>query len=75
MLDSATKVVPSGYGDGNIKEIITELNKRDGDVVLSIEPHLKVFAGYDAPVMTQVLETLSLYINLAMKPSMQLVMH
>ncbi len=45
---SDLKVVPSGYGDGNIKEIITELNKRDGDVVLSIEPHLKVFAGYDA---------------------------
>ena len=40
------KVVPPGFGDGNIKEILTELNKIDADIVLTLEPHLTVFAGY-----------------------------
>lgn len=41
-----SKIVPSGYGDGNIKEILSILNKSNDDIVLSIEPHLSVFSGY-----------------------------
>ena len=38
-------VVPSGYGDGKIKEILQELNKNDRQYFLSLEPHLGSFAG------------------------------
>ena len=37
------EVVPAGQGDGKLEEVINRLN---GDKVLTIEPHLKVFAGY-----------------------------
>ncbi|MCQ2796216.1 MAG: sugar phosphate isomerase/epimerase [Bacilli bacterium] len=37
------EVVPAGKGDGHLQEIISRLS---GDKVLTIEPHLKVFAGY-----------------------------
>ena len=40
-------VVPSGCGDGGVPEIIEALSKRQGDIVLSVEPHLTVFAGLD----------------------------
>lgn len=40
-------VVPSGFGDGGVPGIIEALSKRQGDMVLSVEPHLKVFAGLD----------------------------
>ena len=36
-------VVPAGYGEGGLKELICSIQK---DTVLTIEPHLKVFAGY-----------------------------
>lgn len=39
-------VVPSGKGDGDIPWIIDRLDSlREGEVVLSIEPHLAVFEG------------------------------
>ena len=38
-------VVPSGCGDGSLNEIIASLSRREGDVVLSVEPHLTVFDG------------------------------
>lgn len=41
-------VVPSGSGDGGVPEIIEALSKRQGDMVLSVEPHLKVFAGLES---------------------------
>ena len=40
-------VVPSGCGDGGVPEIIASLAKRSGEIVLSVEPHLTVFAGLD----------------------------
>ena len=43
---SATgEIVPSGYGDGDIRGIISSIG-RDEDKVLTLEPHLAVFKGY-----------------------------
>ncbi len=40
------EVVPAGFGDGKILEIIKELDKKtDGEMVLSLEPHLGSFEG------------------------------
>ena len=41
------KVVPSGFGDGHIKEIITALHSRGYEGFLSLEPHLGHFDGFD----------------------------
>ena len=38
-------IAPAGKGIGRIPEILSELNKRDGTVVLTLEPHLRVFSG------------------------------
>ena len=38
-------IAPAGRGIGRIPEILSELNKRDGTVVLTLEPHLRVFSG------------------------------
>lgn len=38
------ELVPSGYGDGDIKGLINKLKNKDA--VLTLEPHLKVFDGY-----------------------------
>jgi sugar phosphate isomerase/epimerase len=40
-------VVPSGCGDGSIEDILSALSSRRDDIVLSVEPHLTVFAGLD----------------------------
>lgn len=40
------RVVPAGYGDGHVREILKELDKStDGEMILSLEPHLGSFAG------------------------------
>lgn len=40
------RVVPAGFGDGHVPEILAEINKRvKGDFILTLEPHLKVFDG------------------------------
>lgn len=41
-------VVPAGYGDGRVKEILAELYNRDFEGFLSLEPHLGNFAGFAA---------------------------
>lgn len=41
-------VVPSGYGDGRVKDILAELKKRGFEGFLSLEPHLADFAGFTA---------------------------
>lgn len=42
-------IVPAGHGDGHIPEILSEINKKtDGDFILTLEPHLKVFDGLAA---------------------------
>jgi len=39
-------VVCAGHGDGNVPEILRRLNaERDGEVILTVEPHLTVFKG------------------------------
>lgn len=40
-------VVPSGFGDGALPDIIEAVSRRKGDIVLSIEPHLAVFPGLE----------------------------
>jgi hypothetical protein len=42
-------IVPAGFGDGSIKDILSDLIlNRKFSGFLSIEPHLKVFAGLNA---------------------------
>lgn len=44
MADGA--VVAAGHGDGHLAELLGKLNaEREGDVILTVEPHLTVFAG------------------------------
>lgn len=45
-LYSDYSVVPSGYGDGKVKEILTELYRMGYEGFLSIEPHLGSFVGF-----------------------------
>ena len=40
-----SEVVPAGYGDGNVEEILRRFDKHKKTVILSLEPHLKVFDG------------------------------
>ncbi len=42
-----SSVVPAGKGDGNVKEILQRISLRDGDLILTLEPHLQVFAGLE----------------------------
>ena len=42
-LEETGQVVPAGHGDGNIPALIAQIK---GDKVLTVEPHLKIFAGY-----------------------------
>ena len=44
VISATGELVPAGYGDGRIKELVEKLATRD--VVLSVEPHLAVFKGY-----------------------------
>ncbi len=39
-------VVPAGYGDGNVKEILTRLKADGYSGFLSLEPHLTDFTGF-----------------------------
>ena len=39
------EVVPSGYGDGNVEYVLTELFKNGYEGYLSLEPHLGSFEG------------------------------
>ncbi len=41
-------VVPSGYGDGHVKEILDQLRDSGYHGFLSLEPHLADFAGFSA---------------------------
>ena len=40
------KVVPSGFGDGNVKEILSRLFSKGFEGFLSIEPHMFDFEGF-----------------------------
>jgi len=41
------KVVPSGYGDGRVPEILKALKEADYSGFLSLEPHLAGFKGFE----------------------------
>ena len=43
--DASKTIVPAGKGLGGIPEILRELNKREGQMVLTLEPHLTIFKG------------------------------
>ena len=51
-------VVPSGYGDGNIEYILTELLKSGYDGFLSLEPHLGSFDGLSNLEMGDIMKDL-----------------
>jgi sugar phosphate isomerase/epimerase len=41
-------IVPAGAGEGHVKEALEKIDKMfDGEVVLTVEPHLFKFIGYD----------------------------
>lgn len=40
--------VPTGLGEGKIKEILRELSKDNSKIFISLEPHLSVFEGFHA---------------------------
>lgn len=46
MMDTG-RVVPAGYGDGHVKEILGDLMSRGFDGFLSLEPHLSDFEGFE----------------------------
>ena len=41
------RVVPAGYGDAEFKDILQQFSVLKGERVLSIEPHLANFVGYE----------------------------
>ena len=41
------KVMPAGYGDGHVKEILSDLFENGFDGYLSLEPHLFDFTGFE----------------------------
>ncbi|MDR1538835.1 MAG: sugar phosphate isomerase/epimerase [Clostridiales bacterium] len=47
-LAASKAVVPAGRGDGNVKEILRRFSRKEGERFLVVEPHLKVFSGFEA---------------------------
>lgn len=45
--DNEHRIAPAGKGIGRISDIIKELDKREGKIFLTVEPHLRVFKGLD----------------------------
>lgn len=45
---SDCKVTPAGLGDGNIKSILSDLNKNNYNGFICLEPHLSEFEGFSA---------------------------
>ena len=45
VISKTGQLVPAGEGDGRISELIESI---DSDKVLTLEPHLTIFAGYAA---------------------------
>jgi len=55
VIASTGEIVPAGYGDGMIDTLISMIDPRQ-DTVLTLEPHLRVFAGY-AQIDSQEMKT------------------
>ncbi len=47
------EIVPAGYGDGNILEIVKRIDK---DTTFTVEPHLSAFVGYSDRMDTEKLK-------------------
>lgn len=45
VVSETQEMVPAGYGDGRIDDMLCRIQ---GDTVLTVEPHLSVFKGYSA---------------------------
>ncbi len=45
VIASTGEIVPAGHGDGQIDRLIALIDP-EADVVMTLEPHLRVFAGY-----------------------------
>ena len=45
VISATQEMVPAGYGDGRIDDMLCRIQE---DTVLTVEPHLAVFAGYSA---------------------------
>ena len=45
VISSTEELVPAGYGDGRIDQLVARI-PREVDRVLTLEPHLAVFDGY-----------------------------
>lgn len=41
------EIVPAGFGDGCIDKILNKISASGNDFVLTVEPHLHVFSGYE----------------------------
>ena len=41
------ELVPAGYGNGHIDSLVDRITASGKDYVMTLEPHLKVFAGYN----------------------------
>lgn len=47
-LTGSGRVVPAGMGDGRLFEILDDINRSvNGEIILSLEPHLGSFEGFD----------------------------
>ena len=46
--DAEQKIAPAGKGIGRIPDILRELDKREGKLFLTVEPHLRVFKGLES---------------------------
>lgn len=44
VIEKTQEIVPAGYGDGKIDKLISDIKD---DKVLTLEPHLTVFSGYE----------------------------
>lgn len=44
VIHESGQLVPAGYGDGRIDELVRMI---EWDTILTVEPHLKVFSGYN----------------------------
>lgn len=42
------ELVPAGYGDGMLRELVENIDPNADEMVLTVEPHLAIFAGYAA---------------------------
>lgn len=48
VISATGELVPAGFGDGMVRELVERIATDCEEMVLTIEPHLAVFAGYAA---------------------------